>query len=173
MLNRILICLDDLEHTKAIASYSAQVIQPNNTHITLFHCIQSADLDLGAPELELNENDKAAIDTVLEEYYSGKGITGDFYCREVFNSAKELLKSNGFNENQISEKLVIKDIDIAACILQEAYNYGYTTIIIAKRREIKLPITSLGSVTERVVANAIGKTVWIVSIATSPWFRML
>ena len=49
MSNKILVCLDDLEHSKKLATYVRdQVRCDKGTEVTLFHCIQSDDLDLGS-----------------------------------------------------------------------------------------------------------------------------
>lgn len=176
MPNRVLVCLDDLQHSKIIASHTGHVIgAKDDFHITLFHCLQSDDydLDLGAPELELSDTDKINIDRVLSEYYAEKQQEKGFYCQDVYNSAREILKGEGVSDNNITDKLVVVHGDIAAYILQEAYNNNHDIIVIGKRREIKLPITKLGVVAENVLTNAIGKTVWLVSIATSPWFKKL
>ncbi len=166
MSNRILVCLDDLEHSKKIAMYVGDIMRnKENLQITLFHCIPSDDLDLGASELELSANDKVSIDKVLDEYYQDKEEEEIFNCQDVFNSAREILKEAGFNDNNIKDKLVIKNMEVAACILREAYNHNYDTIVIAKRRKVKIPITKLGVVTENVLTNAIGKTIILVSIA--------
>jgi hypothetical protein len=166
MSNNILVCLDDLEHSKKIATYVSNVMgNKKNMKLTLFHCIPSDDIDLGASELELNEYDKVSIDRMLAEYYQDKKDEEVFNCQDVFNSAREILKQSGFNDNNIKEKLVVKDMEISACILREAYNHNYDTIVIAKRRNVKIPITKLGVVTENVLTNAIGKTIILVSIA--------
>lgn len=166
MFNRMLVCLDDLEHSKRIAAYTAYVVGGReDTKITLFHCIPAGDLDIGTDELELTDIDKPRIDRILSEYYEDRN-EDMFSCEDVYNSAKQILKEAGINENNIREKLVVKKMDPAACILQEAYSNNYGTIIIGKRREVKLPITKLGNVTENVLTNAVGKTIWLVSIAT-------
>jgi len=166
MSNKILVCLDDLEHSKKIAMYVSDIMRSKeDMQITLFHCIASDDIDLGASELELSKYDKVSIDRVLAEYYENKKDEEVFNCQDVFNSAREILKQAGFNDNNIKEKLVVKNMEIAACILREAYNYHYDTIVIAKRRRVKIPITKLGVVTENVLTNAIGKTIILVSIA--------
>ena len=122
-------------------------------------------LILEASELELSASDKVSIDSVLNDYYQDKPDEDVFSCQDVFNSAREILKEADFNDNNIKDKLVVKDTEVAACILQEAYNHNYDTIIIAKRRKVKIPITKLGLVTENVLTNAIGKTIILVSIA--------
>ena len=166
MSNKILVCLDDLEHSKKIATYVRDQVRCNEgTEITLLHCIQSSDLDLGSSELELSASDKVSIDSVLDEYYQDRPDEDIFSCQDVFNSAREILKEADFNDNNIKDKLVVKDMEVAACILREAYNNNYDTIIIAKRRKVKIPITKLGAVTENVLTNAIGKTIILVSIA--------
>jgi len=122
-------------------------------------------LDIGTDELDLTDIDKPRIDRLLAEYYK-KRDEEIFSCEDVYNSAKQILKEAGINDNNIKEKLVVKEMDAAACILQEAYSYNHGTIIIGKRREMKLPITKLGNVAENVLTNAVGKTIWLVSIAT-------
>lgn len=169
MSSNILVCLDDLEHSKKIASYVGKTMNhSDDVQLTLFHCIRSDDLDIGADEVELSTEDKINIDKILDDYFTGKGEKEEdiFSCQDVFTSAREILKENGFSDNSIKEKIVVRDLEIAACILREAYNYQYDTVVIAKRRQVKLPITKLGGVAENVVTNAIGKTVILVSIAT-------
>jgi len=166
MSNKILVCLDDLEHSKKIATYVSDIMRSKeDIKLTLFHCIASDDIDLGASELELSDKDKVSIDRVLAEYYQDKEDEDVFNCQDVYNSAREILKQSGFNDNNIKDKLVVKNMEVAACILQEAYNHNYDTIVIAKRRRVKIPITKLGIVTENVLTNAIGKTIILVSIA--------
>ena len=166
MFNSMLICLDDLEHSKQIASYTAYVVGGReDTRITLFHCIPADGLDIGTDELELTDMDKPRIDRILAEYYEDRNEEA-FSCEDVYNSAKQILKQAGINENNILEKLVVKKMDPSACILQEAYSNNHGTIVLGKRREVKLPITKLGNVTENVLTNAVGKTIWLVSIAT-------
>jgi hypothetical protein len=169
MSSNILVCLDDLEHSKKIASYVGKTMNHNEgVQLTLFHCIRSSDLDIGAEEVELSNEDKINIDKILDDYFKGKGVKEEdiFSCQDVFTSTREILKENGFSDSSIKEKIVVQDLEIAACILREAYNHHYNSIVIAKRRQVKLPITKLGVVAENVITNAIGKTIILVSIAT-------
>ncbi len=171
MPSNILVCLDDLEHSKKIASYVGKTMAPSeDMQLTLFHCIRSSDLDIGAEEVELSNEDKINIDKILDDYFKEKGVKEEniFSCQDVFTGAREILKENGFFDSSIKEKILAKDLDIAACILQEAYNHHYDSIVIAKRRQVKLPITKLGVVAENVITNAIGKTIILVSIAMRP-----
>lgn len=168
MPSKILVCLDDLEHSKKIATYVGKAMNPNaGMQLTLLHCIRSSDLDIGAEEIELSSEDKINIDKILDDHFKAKGMKEEdiFSCQDVFTSAREILKENGFSGSSIKEKIVVQDLDVAACILREAYNHQYGSIVIAKRRQVKLPITKLGAVAENVITNAIGKTIILVSIA--------
>jgi nucleotide-binding universal stress UspA family protein len=168
MLQRLLICLDDLDHSKSIVEYAARIMRDkDDVEITLLHCIRSKDIDLGANELILNEADKVSIDRLLSEYFASKKEEEEFSCQDLYNSARRILTDHGIRDDRITDKLIVKDAEAAACILQEAYNNNHDTIVVGKRRELKLPITKLGAVAEHVLTNAIGKTIWLVSVVLS------
>ncbi len=81
----------------------------------------------------------------------------------VFEQAKRQLIRSGFDETQITTKIITGAHSRAKTIVEEARNGGYRSIVVGRRGLSKVPAFFMGRVSNKVVQLAKREAVWIVS----------
>jgi nucleotide-binding universal stress UspA family protein len=142
---KILVALDQSEDAQRVVRYVAEVLGgKRETEITLFHAIRSMvpiheEFDMG----ELPESTREAM---------GK----------VFDDARRVLMAAGLTEANIKTEFKSGAADVAQEILTEAEAGGYDTIAMGRRGMGRVKQFFIGSISNKVVQHARGRTVWLV-----------
>ncbi len=152
-VKRILVALDQSEEALKVARYVADAIGGRSgVEVILYHVIRDfapvhpGEFDLGVlPEVQ-----------ALFEEGSRKAMS------RVFREAKDILLEAGFAEENIGTEIQPVGGDVAHEIISKAELGGYDTIVMGRRGMGRVRQFFIGSVSNKVVQHARGRTVWIV-----------
>jgi len=151
-VKRILIAMDQSEEALNAVRYVADVVGGRGgVEVTLYHVIRDflpihPEFDLGVlPEVQarFEEGSRAAM-------------------AKVFAEAKRILTGAGFREADLKTEIEPAGADVAQEILAKAEEGGYDTIALGRRGMGRVRQFFIGSVSNKVVQHARGRTVWIV-----------
>lgn len=151
-MKRILVALDQNEESLSIVRYVADAARGRaDVEIGLFHVLREfmpihPEFDLGVlPEVQarFEESTREAMD-------------------KIFGEAKRILVGAGLTEANIKTRIEPAALDVAQELLAEAEEGGYDTIVLGRRGMGRVRQFFIGSVSNKVVQHAKGRTVWIV-----------
>ena len=156
MAKKILIAFDDSENAFRGVKYVAETFKPD-TVITLFGVVpDTADIcQMDSKELiPYFKSQRSAFCTLEEkkkELLSG-----------AMENAKKILVEAGFNEGNITTKIVPKKSGVARDIVTESKE-GYDSIVIGRRGISGIKEMFLGSISQKVIGLAKDASICIIN----------
>ena len=149
---KILIAIDNSENAIRAVDHAGYMLSGTDCEVTLFHTMRNlrrfVPLEVleEAPELEQLWKSKAGQE--IEPYMKKAG---------------EMLLEAGLSKTQVSTKVVDGSRSAASDILKEARSDGYGTIVLGRRGLSGVKEFFMGSVTSKVLQDAAGLAVWMVT----------
>jgi nucleotide-binding universal stress UspA family protein len=151
-MRRFLVALDQSEEALKVVRYVAETLEgARDVEVTLFHAIP--DLLPFQPEFGLG---------VLPEVQERVKERTREQMAAVFGQARAALVKAGLPEASIKTEIKPATPDVAREVLAEAEEGRYQTIVIGRRGMGRVQQFLLGSVSNKVVQHARGRTVWVV-----------
>jgi len=148
LLSRILIAVDDSEHSARALRYVGTLLRDvRNVQVTLFHVLKPIPRERLAKELQQDQENWVREESVMEY--------------PILVQALELFGKTGFPLDRVTLKFRQED-DIAPAILDEAQTGGYGTIVISRQGSNGMKRFFGGGITDRLLRDAAGYTLWIV-----------
>jgi nucleotide-binding universal stress UspA family protein len=153
MKAKILLALDGSEPSIKAARYVANLLgnQPE-VAVTVFH-VHSPHL----PSLMDVEGYENLSEPPQEELEEAKALAES----QIFAPTREMLEQAGFSQTHIHTEFAVGH-DVAHEILEVCKAGNYDTVVMGKRGLSRIRTFLTGSVTEKVVRHASGRTVWVV-----------
>ncbi len=149
---KILIAMDSSDTSlKAVDHVGFMVGGVSGAEILLYHVLPGLSL-FGAKEEEVDLAD-------IEDLWVRKETEK---ISVVFSKAKKILEDAGLPERQIKCKIKKGSTNVAKDILREAERRDFGTIAITRRGISKTREFFMGSVSNKVLASAANRAVWIV-----------
>jgi nucleotide-binding universal stress UspA family protein len=151
-MKKILMALDRSEHALKIARYVADMVGGGSqAEVELLYVIRDfipihGEFDLGVlPEVQ-QRFEESSRQTMAE----------------TFAKVTQVLIEAGFEEANIKTEIKPGAMDVAQEILSEAETGDFGTIVVGRRGMGLVRQFLLGSVSNKVVQHARGRTVWVV-----------
>lgn len=147
---RVLIAIDLSENSLKAVDYAGTVMACHSeVYITLLHVIKEPAADIMPKPEERHEH----VERVRSKSLS------------IMEEAGRRLTSKGFAEHSIHLKIQIcrNPVSVAELILREQQKGGYGTIVVGRRGLSKREEFLFGSVSNTIVREAKGCTVWVVA----------
>jgi len=159
-MKKILIAIDNSAGSlKALDYVGRQFSRMKDVQITLFHVLLSEPPEFWDEGHILTKEEKKAQKDVIKKWSANKKKV----LEPMFEKAIEVLTGQGIPARQIQTKFSIESFHVVAqCILGEAKNGGYETIIIGRSGRSNLKHFLLGSIANKIINSAKGITVCVV-----------
>ena len=158
---RILVAVDESEHSHRAVEYVGSLLRGTNAAITLFHVLKPMPRELLEHGGAENPVDEARLSRQLREEQ-------DTWIRQETESecpiliqARETLTQSGFDRTQVSLKIGHED-DIARNILEEARNGRHETVVVGRHGTSRMKRLFGGGVTDQLLLDGKGLAIWIV-----------
>ncbi len=127
--------------------------------ITLYQVSQGVPPEWWDDGHILNEQEREARKAVLDRWLANQKIM----LEATFKEAIETLIRKGINPEQIETKAVHEVVaDVADCILTEAKNGGYQTLVIGRCGHSSTTHYLLGSIASRIINRGAGLAICVV-----------
>ena len=145
----ILVPIDSSEGAMRAVEHVAATLGGFDFKIHLLHVIRGAmDFHEAVPHLFLP---KISLEGAEKE------------IQAVFDGAKLCLTNAGFQENQITTKIISDVRSRAEAIIQEAREQDYGTIVIGRRGLSKVQEFFMGRVSSKIIHTIRNRAVWVVT----------
>jgi nucleotide-binding universal stress UspA family protein len=149
---KILLALDGSKGAMKAVDYVAATLNAKNTEIILLHVI-----------IDFNIYDEGYIKYFSPEDQKDWVERAEIDMEGVFQEAVNRLLQSGFDEDQLTTKIVSYADSRAGAIVDEARNGGYGTIVMGRRGLTNVKDFFMGRVSNKVIHLAKGLAVWVVS----------
>ncbi|MBW2608634.1 MAG: universal stress protein [Deltaproteobacteria bacterium] len=136
-IGKILVAIDASEGAMRAIDYVGDMVDSLHWEVTLFHAVRDLDRE------ELHRAEKSM------EY--------------VFEEASGHLEKAGFNNNQITTRMITGVPSRAGAIVVEALKEGYGTIVVGRRGLSHVEEFFMGRVSNKVIQMARKMAVWVVT----------
>lgn len=161
-LSRVLIAVDGSEHSARALRYVGTLLRDTrDVQITLFHVLKPmprALLEHGGSE---DPAEEIRLAKKLQEDQDSWVRTESVFESPILVTALELFGKTGFPLDRVALKFGHED-DIAHTILDEARAGGYGTIVMSRHASNAIKRFFGGSITDQLLRDASGFTLWIV-----------
>jgi nucleotide-binding universal stress UspA family protein len=162
VLSRILIAVDDSEHSARALRYVGTLLRDaRDVQVTLFHVLKPMPREL----LEHGGSEDPAVEIRLAEalHQDQKNwVRAESEIESlILVKALELFGKTGFPLDHVTLKFGCED-DIAHNILAEARVGGYGTIVVSRYGSNGLKRMVGGGITDHLLRDASGFTLWVV-----------
>ncbi len=159
-MKKMLIAIDGSKGAlRAVEYVGEQFSGMGDVQITLYHVSQGVPPELWDDGHILNETEKGARKSVLDTWQANKKIM----LEATFQKAIEALTTKGINPEQIETKSTQEPVaDVPDCILTEARNGGYQTLVIGRCGHSSTAHFLLGSIASRIVNHGAGLAICVV-----------
>jgi nucleotide-binding universal stress UspA family protein len=145
----ILIAMDSSGGAMRAIEFVAATLSGFNFRIHLLHVVRSGlDLHEGSPHLFLSKASVAKAKTEIQA---------------VFDRAKGCLTDAGFEEKQITTKVIVDAHSRAEAIIQEAREQNYGTIVMGRRGLSKVQEFFLGRISSKIIHTIRNRAVWVIT----------
>ena len=148
---KVLVCVDNSENALRAVEHTGSMLSGTECHVTLFHT--KSHIRRFVP-LDVLENAPG-----LDEIWQKKA---EEEITPYMMKSKEMLMKYGLTENNIDIKIIDGSRSVADDILKAAKTKNSGTIVLGRRGISKVEEFFIGSVTRKVIQQAIGFTVWVV-----------
>ncbi|NLI82835.1 MAG: universal stress protein [Deltaproteobacteria bacterium] len=157
---KVLVALDNSEGAMRAVDHVASTLNDSDWfQVTLYHAVRGLDILQGIYEKGIAEALQKDWKTTAEMELESRRQE----MEPVFREARERLVAAGMNPRRIQEKLEKGGGSRAGCILEEAENGAYDTIVVGRRGLSRVQEFFMGRVSNKVVQLAGEQTVWVVS----------
>jgi nucleotide-binding universal stress UspA family protein len=143
--NRMLVAVDASEGSMRAVEHIGRMLSGSNVELTLFRVIRSRKSEVAGQEDSKAKSDEEST------------------LRRAFEKAFEILEKNGISHDQISTKILSGVATRSGCIIAQATNGGYGTIVLGRRGHTEVGEFSMGRVTNKVIQLAGKVAVWVVN----------
>ena len=148
---KVMLGLDPSEGAMRAAAHVGTILGGMDAEVTLLNVLRSPSMFL--PELE-----ELSVASQEEIYELAKEEIDP-----VFQEANRVLTKAGFNQDQITTKLITGVSSRAGTIVEEARRGGCGTIVIGRRGISKVEEFFMGRVSNKVINLARDMAVWVVN----------
>jgi len=148
---KVLVCVDNSENALRAVEHAGSMLSGADCNITLFHT--KSHIRRFVP-LDVLENAPG-----LDEIWQKKA---EEEITPYMMKSKEMLIKHGLAENNIDIKIIDGSRSVADDILKAAKTKNSGTIVLGRRGISKVEEFFIGSVTRKVIQQAVGFTVWVV-----------
>ena len=150
----ILIAMDESDYAKKAVRYVAATVNPA-VRITLFSVLPTISAQL---ERELYH----PLFAEKVEQLRGIGEEKKKLVKAQMEECQTILKDAGIPDENITVKIVNKEVGIARDIIAEAERGRYDTVVVGRRGLSAAAAFVLGSVSNKIIQNIKNCTVWVV-----------
>jgi nucleotide-binding universal stress UspA family protein len=159
-MQKILIAIDDSESSMKAVNHAADYFSgTSDLKVTLLNILPELQTLLWDDGHILNGNERAEREKTIKLWKKNKEIG----IKKVFKAAVDTLIKCGFKPEQIETKLLLEtDRGVAGCILEEAREGGYHTILLGRRSHLDIAGFLMGSVSTKVVNHGTGLSVCVI-----------
>ena len=159
-MKKMLIAIDGSKGAlKGVEYVAEQFAGISDLRITLFHVTPGVPPEMWDDAHILNEGEKAARKTVLEKWEANQKIT----TKATFQAAIEIIVQKGINREQIETKSIREPMsDVADCIVTEARNGAYQTLVIGRCGHSSTVHFLMGSIASRIINRGAGMAICVV-----------
>ena len=152
---KFLVAMDSSDYAYKIANYLASTLR-QDVQITLFTVLDTIPDDL-ADKLQFHPHFMEKIEELRKMDVGRASI-----LHEQLEKCKEILVNAGIPEENVKINAVSKEVGIARDIIHEAERGKYDTVVVGRRGVSAISSFVFGSVSNKIVHNLKGHTVWIV-----------
>ena len=160
--SHILIAVDDSEHSARALGYVGNLLRDaRDVHVTLFHVLKPMPRELlehGGSEDPAEERRLAEALRQDQENWLHAETVIEY---PILVNALALFGKTGFPLDRVALKIGCED-SVAHTILDAARSGGYDTIVVSRHDSNGLNRVMHGSVTDQLLRDASGFTLWIV-----------
>ena len=150
-----LVAVDGSENALRAVDHLAFMLDPEaRPDITLLHV--SPMLQNVCP-IDFGEDVSAVDDLEVAFEQQTARCMDDFYPKAV-----KVLRDGGFDEDRIEMVTKTKALGVARTVVAEAEARGSSTIVIGRRGDTGSKEFFMGSISQRIVHRAEGRTVWVI-----------
>jgi nucleotide-binding universal stress UspA family protein len=162
LLSRILIAVDDSEHSARALRYVGTLLRDaRNVQVTLFHVLKPMPRELLEHGGSENPADEVRLATEMQQDQEDWVRTERVMEYPILVQALELFGKTGFPLDRVTLKFSHED-NIAQTILDEARTGAYGTIVISRQGSNGMKRFFGGSITDQLLRDAAGYTLWVV-----------
>lgn len=160
--SRILIAVDDSDHSARALSYVGTLLRDNrDAHVTLFHVLKPMPrefLEHGGSE---DPSEEIRLAEELQRHQENWVHAESVIEYPILVKALEAFGKSGFPLDRVTLKFGHKD-NIAHDILDEARNGGCGTIVVSRHGSNGFKRVFGGGITDQLLRDAAGYTLWVV-----------
>ena len=162
LLSRILIAVDGSEHSARALHYVGTLLcDTRDVQVTLFHVLKPMPRELLEHGGSEDPAEEVRLAKKLQEDQENWVRAESRFEHPILLTALELFGKTGFPLDRVTLKFGHED-DIAHTILDEARTGGYQTIVVSRHGSKKVKLFFGGGITDQLLRDASGYTLWIV-----------
>jgi nucleotide-binding universal stress UspA family protein len=149
---KIMVAMDSSEGALRAVDYVGEMVGGSDVDITLIHAIRNIHTPQFPIEVSFKpEEEKIYLDKTYDE------------MQAAFETAKNRLAEAGVDESKIRARIIPSASSRSECIVSEARNGGYGTIVVGRRGLSKVMEFFMGRVSNKVLYLGKEMAVWVVS----------
>ncbi|MCC6972368.1 MAG: universal stress protein [Phycisphaerales bacterium] len=161
----ILLTLDSSSATDKAVAFVCEIIRrggTNGINVTLFHAVESISESylLSATSAVAEALKKSARELEMAAKANGE---------KIIERQRQKLIEAGAAEESLTSRIVVREglpesrkVSAALAIIEEMKSDSYDVVCLGRRGSTEAQGSFLGSVAEKVLREAVGKTVWVV-----------
>ena len=162
LLSRILIAVDDSEHSARALRYVGTLLRDtHDVHVTLFHVLKPMPRELLEHGGSEDPSGEVRLATELQQDQENWVREESVSEYPILVNALELFGKTGFPLDRVTLKFGHED-NIAQNILDEAQNGSFGTIVVTRHGSNGLKRFFGGGITDQLLRDASGYTLWVV-----------
>ena len=162
LFSRILIAVDGSEHSAQALRYVGTLLRDTrDVRVTLFHMLKPMPRELLEHGGSEDPAEEIRLAKELQQDQENWVRTESLFESPILLTALELFGQTGFPLDRVTMRFGHED-DVAHTILDEARAGGYETIVLSRHGSNRLNRFFGGGITNQLLRNASGYTLWIV-----------
>ena len=162
LFSRILIAVDGSDHSARALRYVGTLLRDTrDVRVTLFHVLKPMPRELLEHGGSEDPAEEIRLAKELQQDQENWVRTESLFESPILLTALELFGQTGFPLDRVTMRFGHED-DVAHTILDEARAGGYETIVLSRHGSNRLNRFFGGGITNQLLRNASGYTLWIV-----------
>ena len=162
LFSRILIAVDGSDHSARALRYVGTLLRDTrDAQVTLFHVLKPMPRELLEHGGSEDPAEEIRLAKELQQDQENWVRTESLFESPILLTALELFGQTGFPLDRVTMRFGHED-DVAHTILDEARAGGYETIVLSRHGSNRLNRFFGGGITNQLLRNASGYTLWIV-----------